>query len=339
MNWKKLICLSALAISAAPANAGTLDATISVNLFGNPYKIEIFRVATDLTGFGPQLQPEGMTWETGTLYVTGDAGAQAAAGSGTETNGYVAAYSGGTLSTTPTALGQFATGGRAIGPEAVTVNTRGSGYGSFAGPTPRLIVIDSAGGAVGRILAVETPAGPSVDDIQSNFANADDLAYVPGADAASDRFAVINAAPATPVIDWYSTAAVPALLSGSFELAVDAKGIVFLPQAKAALFSPLATTDCLMVSFAGPTNELRLYKIDGTLLGSSTLPSGTGTGLFGGVEALAFDPVSNRLFLGDENAGSSQIAVATQVPEPASAWMIVTVGVSLLAGCRRSRCA
>jgi hypothetical protein len=330
MKLKTLVCLLA-AVVAVRAEAGTLNATIpSLDIFGKAYKVDIYRVATDLAGFGPQLQPEGMTWFNGTLYVTGDAGAQAAPGSGTETNGYVAAYAGGTLTAAPAALGQFATGGRAIGPEAITINTRGSGYGSFTGSTPRLTVIDSAGGAVGRILAVLNPAGPAVEDIQSNFVNGDDIAYVPGATAAEDRFAVVEDGSPSPVINWYSTDATPTLLPGGFPLDVDAKGLVYLPQAEAALFSPLATTDCLMVSFGGAPNQLRLYKLDGTLLASSSLPTGTGSGLFGSVEGLAWDPVGKRLFLGDENAASSQIAIVTAVPEAASAAMLLTAAAALV---------
>jgi hypothetical protein len=317
MKWTVLASVALLIAGGASAFAGTLNSTISVNIFGQPYRLDIYRVATDLAGSGPQLQPEGMTWHNGTLYVTGDAGAQAAAGSGSETNGYVAAYAAGNIAAAPTALGQFATGGRAIGPEAVTINTRGAGYGSFAGATPNLVVIDSAGGSVGRILGVENLSSTSVTDIQSNFVNGDDIAFVPGSTAAEDRFAIVESVSPTPVISWYSTASTPASLPGSFVLAADAKGLTYLPQAQAALFSPLATTDCLMVSFAtGPANELRLYSIDGALLASSNLPTGTGTGLLGNVEALAFDPLTGRLFLGDENSGSSQIAVATKIPEP-----------------------
>ncbi|MBX3435324.1 MAG: hypothetical protein KF847_18570 [Pirellulales bacterium] len=325
------------ACAVAQASAGTYNATIVVDIFGKPYSIDIYRVAGDLAGFGPQLQPEGMVWHDGTLYVTGDAGAQAPLGSGTETNGHVAAYAGGNLAATPAALGQFATSGRAIGPEAITINARGAGYGSFAGPTPKFVVMDSAGGSVGRILGVLDPAGPSVGEIQSDFLNGDDLAFVPGATAAEDRLAIIESASPSPVLTWYSTDATPVSLGVGFALADDAKGLLYLPQADAAYFSPLATTDCFMVSVAGAVNELQLYSLDGVLLASSALPTGTGSGLFGGVEALAYDPIGKRLFLGDENALSSQIGVAVQVPEPCALALAAGLASGLVAAVRFRR--
>lgn len=320
---RKVALLAALtAAVAGGARAGTLFSTVAnQNLFGNTYPMDIYRVANDLQPLGPRLEPEGMTWYNGNLYVTGDASAVTTP---TESNGYVAVYPNGDLSLTPTPLGQFATGGRAIGAEGVTINTRGAGYGSFPGVAPLLTVVDNAGGSVGRILAALDPAGPSVGQIQSGFINSDDIAYVPGASAASDRFAVLNGGTTPPSIVWFSTDATPLALPGGFDLEEEAKGLVYLPKSQAKLFSSLADADCLMVG-VGPNNDnlnkLRLYDLAGNLLDSATIAAGTGPGLLGAIEALAFDPVSRTLFLGDENGASSQIAKIT-VPEPASALLL-----------------
>lgn len=324
-------CAAALTVSDQ-ARAGSFFSTIpNQNIFGSQYSVSIYRVATDLS---PRLEPEGMTFYNGVLYVSGDGGATATP---TESNGFLAAYAGGDLGVAPAALGQFATGGRAIGPEGITVNTRGSGYGSFTGSTPRFVAVDSAGGSVGRILAALNPAVPSVEDVQSNFANTDDIAYVPGSSEATDRFAIINGATVPPSIDWYNTAAAPALQTGSFNLVNQAKGLLFLSAADAALFSPLATGDCLLVcagpDFAGDTNKLLLYTLSGSLLAQSDLPAGTGAGLLGGIEDLAFDPATRRLFIGDENGTSSQIAVLT-IPAPGAFGVL---GLSTLAALRRRR--
>ncbi len=340
MRLRTMVSCAVLALAAAPASAGTFGTSVNATLFGKQYKLDFYRIAGDLAGSGPQLQPEGMAWYNGTLYVSGDAGAAAAPGGGSETNGYLAAYAGGTLTAAPAAIGQFATSGQALGPEAITVNTRGSGYGSFAGPTPSFVVIDSAGAPVGRVIAVENAAGPSVTNIVGPAPNADDLAFVPGATAAQDRFAVIDAD--VNQVRWFSTDPTPTALPGAFPISPEAKGMVYLTQAQAALFTPLATTDCLMLSLktSATQQQLQLYKLDGTLLGTSTLPSGVAAtptaGTIGNAEALAFDPATNRLFIGDETALNSQIVVATQIPEPGAA-NLLAIGAACVAAAVRRR--
>lgn len=325
----------ALLALAGVAGAGTYSATIAgQNIFGGLYNIDIFRVADDLLPIGPRLEPEGMVFYNGTLYVSGDAATPGPA----ETNGYLAAYAGGLIGSTPSAVGQFVFDGRVLGPEGITVNTRGSGYGSFGG-APRFIAVDNAGGTPGRVLAVLDPSGPSVGEVQTGFLNTDDVAYVPGATAAQDRLAIIDgAAPTT--LRWYSTDATPVALPGSFPIPAQSKGLLFLPAADAALFSPWATADCLLIAvspeFAGDTNKLQLYTLDGTLLASSDLPTGLptiGAGVFGNIEALAWDPDTRRLFIGDETGANSQIAVLT-VPAPGAAG-ILALGAALIGRRRR----
>lgn len=117
----------------------------------------------------------------------------------------------------------------------------------------------------------------------------------------------------------------PAPLPGGFDLMAGAKGLTYLTQPQAAFLLPGTTSDALLVAIKPDvllTHELRLYALDGTLLASSTLPTGVGQGLFGNVEAVAFDGASNRLFLGDESSVNSQIAVATLVPEPRTLAML-----------------
>lgn len=324
----------ALAFSAS-AQAGALFSVINnQNLFGSTYSIGIYRIGTDLLPNGPRLEPEGMVFHNGTLYVSGDAGATA---SPAESNGYVAAYAGGDLSVTPTALGQFSSAGRAFGPEGITINTRGSGYGSFTGSQPNIVAVDSAGGSVGRVLTVFNTSTTTVQDTQSGFLNTDDIAYVPGASAGDDRFAIIDGATTPPSVKYFSTGSTPAALPGGFNLVNQAKGLLYLPQAEAALFTPLATTDVLLVGvspdFVGDTNKLLMFRLDGTLIASADLPAGTGAGLLGNVEALAYDSVTKRLFIGDENNTSSQIAVLT-IPAPGAAGLL---GLGMLAMGRRRR--
>lgn len=331
-----LMSSCALLAVAGAAHAGVYSATIvGQNIFGSPYNIDLYRVADDLLPVGPRLEPEGMVFHNGTLYVSGDAATPGPA----ETNGYLAAYAGGVLGSVPTPVGQFVYEGRVLGPEGITINTRGSGYGSFAGSTPRFISVDNAGGTPGRVLAVLDPAGPSVGEVQTNFLNTDDVAYVPGASASQDRLAVIDGA--SPVtLRWYSTDATPVALPGSFPIPAQSKGLLFLSGADASLFSPLATNDSLLIAvspeFAGDTNKLQLYTLDGVLLASSDLPTGVptlGGGVFGNIEALAWDPETRRLFIGDETGANSQIAVLT-IPAPGA---LGALGLGALAFGRRRR--
>ncbi len=334
----------ALLALAGSASAGSLFGTLTnQNLFGTSYDISIFRVATDLSSQGltpasGRVEPEGMTFYNGTLYVASD-------GSAAEANGYLAAYAGGNLAAAPSALRYTVTNGAAsaaYGPEGLTVNTRGSGYGSFGpGSAPRFTAIDSVVSPVSaRILgAMNTGTGVVEDGVVNSTFNYDDIAYIPGATASDDRFAVIDGGTPTPTLRFLSTASTPVILAESFTLIPNAKGMVYLNAADAALFSPLATGPSLLIS-AGASgqfpnvNVLRLYGLDGTLIATSTITAAAGTAGIGEIEALAFDTVTKRLFLGYENSTNSQIGVFT-VPTPGAAVAFGAAGV--LGAFRRRR--
>lgn len=323
---------------AGTSVAGTLFGTLpNQNVFGSSYNIEIYRVATDLSSQGltppaGRVEPEGMTFYNGTLYVASD-------GAAAEANGYLAAYAGGNLGAAPTGQRFTVTSGAnsaAYGPEGLTVNTRGSGFGSFApGGAARFVAIDSVIAPVSqRILgAMNTGNGQVEDGIASTTFNYDDIAYVPGASAAQDRFAVIDASGA-PVVRFLTTDSSPTLVGGSFALPTNSKGMVFLPAADAALFSSLATGDSLLISTGGVNisgvlfNRLSLYSLDGALIATSTIDAATGSVGFGEIEALAFDSATRRLFLGYENGASSQIGVFT-VPTPGAAGVLGLAGLVL----------
>lgn len=347
--------LAALALSAGSASAGILSSNINQNIFGANYGISIYRVANDIAGQGPsgstagRLEPEGMVFHNGTLYVSGD-------GSSAETNGFLAAYSGGNIAGPATALGRFtATVGAntaAFGPEGITVNTRSSGYGSFSGSTPRIIGADNVVSPVSaRVTATYNLSTNSLDGVQPvPFAvNSDDVTYVPGADAASDRLAFLDGtntgSPARPTLVYYNTAEPTIAPTGlnSFKLPLGAKGLVHLSAADAALFSPNATGAGILVASSPETdpdtlqllpNRLSLFSLTGTLIAESTLISGTNfVGRFGNLESLAFDSVTKTLFLGDEQGTSSQIATLT-IPAPGSA---LAFGLAAAALRRRRR--
>lgn len=341
------VSIVALLAAAGAAQAGILNNTLTnVSIFGYGYDIKIYRVATDLSTqglpFSPgRVEPEGMTWHNGTLYVASD-------GSNAEARGYLAAYANGDLSSAPTGVRYTATVGAntaAYGPEGITVNTRGSGFGSFSGNQPKFVGIDNVISPVSaRVLGEMNSATGVVENgiVNASF-NFDDVAYVPGTDAASDRFAFIDGGAAIPELTYYTTASTPTFTGTKFALVAQAKGLLYLPAADAALFVPGWNQDALLVSagadFAGDFNKLLIYSLDGTLLNKSNLPTGNAaSGLFansatGGIEALAFDSATKRLFIGDEAGSSSQIAVIS-VPTPGA---VGIVGLGLLAAARRRR--
>lgn len=346
MSVRSIAALGALALFAplSTVQAGVLFSTIpSQNIFGTTYQVDIYRVTTDLSsqGFSPaagRLEPEGMVWHNGVLYVTGD-------GSTAEANGYMAAYAGGNLGASPTATRYTAsfvnalgnTVSAAYGPEGITVNTRGVGIGGAGG----FVGIDSVVSPVSQRILASMPAGGGVvTNAQVGAAfNYDDITFVPGAanDGSEDRFAVIDASGTTPVLTYLSAATGLPTGVGSFPLADQDKGLLFLPAAQANLFIPGTDQDVLMVArgpvVAGDQGRLLLFSLTGTLLGDSPLPTGTGPGLLANIEALAYDPIGQRLFIGDENGTNSQIAVI-QIPAPAAAALL---GLGALVAGRRRR--
>lgn len=319
-----------LALSGTASAGVYFDTLFGENMFGTQRNIAIYRVATDLSSQGltppaGRVEPEGMTWYNGTLYVASD-------GSASEANGYLAAYAGGNLGSLPSGQRYTVTVGSnaaAYGPEGLTVNTRGSGYGSFsAGGSPRFTAIDSVVSPVSsRVLgAMNSGSGVVEDGVVNSAFNFDDIAYVPGASAANDRFAVVDGSTATPTLRFLTTDSTPTLTADSFALIPNAKGLLYLSAADAALFSPLATSECLLVSAGASAgfpnvNVLQLYSLDGTLIATSTITAGVGTPGIGEIESLAFDPDSKRLFLGYENGTNSQIGVVT-IPTPGGAAMV-----------------
>jgi hypothetical protein len=328
--------IAAAAIATLAGTAAAQRAPFSTisnqNIFGGSYSIEIYRVATDYpAGTGARVEPEGMVFHNGILYVSSDAPAS-------ESNGHLLAYAGGDLRFLPSSVGRFqVTNGAAQsnwGAEGLTVNTRGTGYGSFSGLVPNIVSVDSQGAPLGRTLGVQNLTTGTVDSAIGGFLNSDDIAFVPGANASADRFAVLNGGANPPSINWFTAANTPVATGlNTFSLRAGAKGLLYLSAADAALFSPLATGEALLVANSpdggapNNVNSLSLYTLDGTLLADSIMPTGIGAGLLGNIESLAFDSATRRLFIGDEAGANSQIAVLT-IPTPAAATLLGLAGVA-----------
>ncbi|MBY0262389.1 MAG: hypothetical protein K2Q20_08600 [Phycisphaerales bacterium] len=348
-----LVSAAALLAAAGAVNAGTLLTTTTQTIFSSTYSVSVYRVATDLSsqGLSPaagRVEPEGMTFFNGNLYVASD-------GTAAESNGYLAVYPGGNLSTASApvryTITNTAGSNAGFGPEGITVNTRGSGYGSFSGSAPRFVGVDNVTAPVSaRWLGAMNSATGVVEDgyndaTNANANNYDDIVFVPGASAASDRFVVIDSAGTQPTLRTFGTSFTAASgptvdASPTRTLPFGAKGLTFIPAADAALLSSAATTDCLLVAISpdapnGQANNfLVLYNAQTLAPVASMGASPFTAGLFGNIESLAYDPATRQLFIGDENSTSSQIAVFT-VPAPGAASLLA--GAGLLAARRRRR--
>lgn len=225
-----------------------------------------------------------------------------------------------------------------VGPEGITVNTRGIGYGSFSGSNLSVVAVDGSSSPTGRILTtLNTTTNTTSGTVGSYPINSDNIAFVPGiaSDGSQDRFAVIDGSNGNNQMRFVSAADGRTALS-FFSLPNQSKGLVYLPASEAAWFG--FAQDAFLVAitpdFAGDTNKLNLYSITGVLLASEILPTGNAaSGLFHATESLAWNPATQQLFIGDENGMSSQIAVVT-VPAPGVAALL---GLGALAAGRRRR--
>lgn len=324
----KLMSTLAIASLAGSALAGTQIATNVVNLYGNNYSVASFNVISDVGIGGTTLQPEGMTFYNGTLYVAGDR-------DNGETRGNLVAYAGGVI-TTPTrialgtALDSDAGSNQNWGPEGITVNTSGSGYGSFSSGPGRLAGVEGAGRDRAGVINL---ADGSVTDLVGNapeiFGNYDDLAF----SASADAFFALDG----------DNAASPLVRLNKFTLAVEgtvvanwgggnAKGLTMISKAfaEALTGTSILTAQAFLVALkdgTGPlgVNRLAVADLNGNIIGLQQAFNLTGLGSRASeIEALAVDEATNRIFVGDE--GTRTIHVFT-IPAPSAVALLGLAGV------------
>ncbi|MDX2017160.1 MAG: hypothetical protein SFY95_05900 [Planctomycetota bacterium] len=332
---KTTITLLAAASIAGSAFAGTQIATNLVNLYGTNYSVASFNVISDVGLAGTSLQPEGMTFYNGTLYVAGDR-------DNGETRGSLVAYAGGNLaSPTRIALGQAldsdAGSNQNWGPEGITVNTSGSGYGSFSSGPGRLAGVEGAGRDRAGVINL---SDGSVTDLVGNapqvFGNFDDLAFSASADA---FFAVDGDLASSPLVRLNKfTLAVEATIVANWG-GGNAKGLTVVSKAFAELLTgaSILTDQAFIAAIkdgTGPlgVNRLVVADLNGNIIGSQQGFNLTGLGSRASeIEAIAVDEATGRIFVGDE--GTRTIHVLT-IPAPSA---LALLGVAGLAGARRRR--
>ena len=307
------------------AAGGSVIGSGSETLWGNTYSTTAWDVSTDAATIGGDFfQPEGMTYYNGTLYVTGDAD---------ETDPALVAYSTGGTGSLATANGiQMApanngSGADRWGPEGITVNTSGSGYGAGAG---QLVSVESGSETdvyEGYTATIDTTgAAPvAVGNLDQPFPtfDPDDISFV----ASEDRFAVINDPSRIDFLDDGATLTASARASffpfGGVGVG-DAKGLATISKAFADALTGgnSGTSEALIVVYE--SNDIAVWDLDGTQIGSTenlaNLLSSSNAVEPAEVESIAVDEANGLIFIGDEKG----LAITTIViPEPSTGLLLL----------------
>ncbi len=325
-----MAALAAVLCSASVASAGILAGQEGTNLWGTTYGVKHWFVRGDVGAAPNVLEPEGMTFYNGSLYVTGDTDDDGSGLSPTPLVEYTATIDG-TLSGPITSTVLDASGS-SYGPEGLTVNTSGAGYGGGAG---QFVAVESGNDPANNLEkttgVINLPGGSVTDtDFPSSLANVidgfdpDDIAYV----ASTDQFAVVQdpntiefhnhtAAGLSPANSWFETS----------DLSEDAKGLAVISEAFAELLTGEDVIGAEALLVAGEANELAIYQLDGTLV--SSVQDAPTLSIGAEIEAVAVDEVNGLIFLGDEG-GFTISVIGIEVPEPGTLSLLGLAGLMML---------
>jgi hypothetical protein len=304
-----------LAPLAGAAGAGTIQATGTVDLFGTSYGVTQWRVLTDAgtTAF----DPESLTFYGGTLYAGADHGSSSGAG---RLVSYVPG-SGADLSA-PAFTQMGLDGSTNWGPEGITVNTSGSGYGSFGPGGFKISSFDGNNVRTAVVNMDDLGSPKSLSSIQ-DAPESDDLVFVPS----RNQFGFILDADGS--IEWYDSNMTPA--GQNTPTFTEAKGITVVSSTWVmdAFGLASATAEVLLV-VGKEDNRLGFFDVNGTAIGSvqTLLPNGL---TFAEIEGVAVDEANNHIFLADEAALSIHVIT---VPAPSA---IALLGLGALGVSRRRR--
>jgi hypothetical protein len=306
--------LSILAVLAAcgAASGATLFATGSVSLYGNSYEVKQWRVNTDAgtTAF----DPEALTFHNGVLYATADQGNSSGRGRLVQ---YTPGATGSLASPSFITMGN--NNGVLWGPEGITVNTSGAGYGSFGPGEFKLATYDTNGAP--NFGVVNVSAGGALTNVQSG-PDGDDFFF----SASRNQFGLILDADGS--VQWLDNNLVDTGVNTPTFL--DAKGgtIVSAAWVQQAFGFTSATPEVMMI-VGKTTNRLAMFDTNGLALGSTQalLPVGL---TMGEIEGVAVDELNNKIYLADEAALSIHVV---SVPAPATG-LLALAGLGL-AGRRR----
>lgn len=321
---KTAIAFVALAGAASCAFAGNVTGSGTTNLYGRAYSVTTWNINADATGNSAAIfGAEGMTFHNGVLYVSHDHNANRASG---RLVSYVPTALGDLSSPTTTVMGSGPEG--VWGPEGITVNTSGTGYGSFAaGQSVNLVGIDSRG--AGSFAVFNTGVAGSNGNALPVSGSYDDIAWV----GSVDKFGVVeevedpNGGPDAAVFRYVNKFTMAA--ESAFAIPGGTKGVAVVSAAFASSLTgnnAFSTAEALL--FVTEFDGLAFYDTEGNAIGSLLTLSDYGA--FGELESVAVDEANNLIFLGDE-AGTAIHVV--QVPAPGALALLGMGG--LIAGRRR----
>jgi hypothetical protein len=285
-----------------------------IKLFGRYWHVASYFVQDDLQQNANEdtfLEPEGLVFENGTLYASGDREED-------ETSSRLARYTcsaGDTLSFEDF-IQMPSTSPNWWGPEGLTFNHSGSGYGSDANT---LVSVERDTGQAGIIDLISGSVTNRV-----SVGNAEDITFLPGL----GQFAVLQDL-GTSIVVVYRDAGMTAT-GQQFTAAPGINGFVRLSASFGSWFTRTnqSTEILLAVTKANPGNAVLAYDHDGTQIGAQyslpTLPKARIPlggqfymllPAFGTVEAITVDEAGKTLFIGDES--NTMIHVLTLGPPAA----------------------
>ncbi|MEP0766359.1 MAG: hypothetical protein HRF45_07465 [Fimbriimonadia bacterium] len=290
----KATALAMLALGGVAAFAGDDEGTVVLNLFGRDYEVRTWYVRFDTPiGFS---EPEGMTFYNGKLYIGTD---------DNNTQGWLITY-------TPGPTGDL-TAWDAIemsltcdlrnniwGPEGITVNTSGVGYGAFTVGEPVFVTVDSRGDD--RIATVDTNTSPAYVCNIGPVPNPDDIAYVPSL----GQFVTLEDRDVDGIWALFHThdsSGLTGIVKSWVTQDLETKGLCVIPAQAAnwMLCRTDLTGEYLLMSSTvgvpGTVNKLWIYDFDGNVLGETEFsPPG-----WGELESVAYDPDNHLVYAGSED--------------------------------------
>ncbi|MBL0927612.1 MAG: hypothetical protein IBJ11_08160 [Phycisphaerales bacterium] len=334
-NCAIIVAVATLAAAAGGAAAGTRVTDGRITLWGGQaWPFVTWDIGPDMPGTNNP-SPEGMTFYNGELWVAGDHDA-------TQANGRLLRYSpgpGGDLSVAPGVVQMTAAAGRVWGPEGITVNTSGSGYGSFTSGL-RFASVDGRDDRAATI-TITSPTTATTGDVvgvlPQVFPDYNDLAFVGSRDGGNGQFAGIDDTFGVRYLDKFTLA--PA---GGFDTQAITnrreRGMTLLSAEDAALLlgAPV-TTEALLLTLQRDTagtlglptaNALALVDLNGNLLGSvlGFFPANNDPTTGVDLESAAWDPVNKVLYVATEQDNR---VFALFIPSPGALGAFGVAGLGL----------
>lgn len=315
-NARYLAAGLALAGGASVVQAGASLGTNTVTLFGQSFVVESW----DVSGDG--VEPEGFAYDNGQMWVVGSGNGFQIANYDLTPDGDL---SGGLTDVTPVDM-ELDNG--------ITINTSLSGYGGAAGQIVTLLDDDGYG-------VIDLPDSASTKPVihfgdetpdPAGF-SADDIAYVPS----RDQFVLLGDR-AGGQLDFYNHDGTTLTHDTTIDPVAEAiKGVAVIPRNIARLLTgDNSLTDVeylLLVSEPSETDLTQLNRLwvtdldDGSAIGGVQPFDPLGVADAGSLEAVGYDPVNRRVYIGDS---SSEVIHTFVVPEPASAALLAIGGLLAL---------